>query len=725
MPLFSKEGDDTIYELEDNEEELAIAKSKGYVPMIEVTKDGQEYFAIPAEVAELKQAEEKGYKTSEQWDYLQKVKEESKVKFGAGEAFGLGAAEEGTLGLGKYAVAAGRSLLGGGPYGKELEALEYQAERAKEQQPLAYVGGRLAGGVGTGLVTGAIAPAATVAKTALKGAGVEAATGLITGTALSEEKDLGDKLLEGGVSGALLGGLTGGIGGALAKTPQAVEAAGELAGAGVQAARGTGKLLSSAQQALIESGRRTEGAGWITKQVDKLASLAENVKQNYSTLGETRALVKELREQMGEEVADIPDRQLLAYVSALPGPNPVKRWQASKIANATNGNVDEILQALETGPDAAAAARMFDKKATAEGIAVDMEGALNRLKPAMQKRYGELQEMAKQNFAKQGYDAQASLLEAMTKLSAKKSEEAGTIAKELQDIYAKFAGVPTTSLGELTEQGMSPTTRLLLEQRGGTRWSDLTPGEQFDILKKAREDIDGYFKQKGVYGKSSKDMTANQSIMKDVRDRINELIKTSDEMVENDATYKPFKDLEKILLQGAIKNEATGEITIVPEKMLALFKDTQGGGLLRKQIELAGLYAERLPAQESVEIKSVLDSINVALDAATQAKQLESVYKTSAKLTKSQVKGLEAFFGEGQLPIVGVVSPEDKVKSYARLVEFSKRFLQKDSFDQLSTKEKMALLELEALTRKKGMIGKDALLEATWQKIAKKKKLGV
>lgn len=719
MALFSKDGKEFV-ELPDSAEDFDKMKEAGYQPYMAFTSDGEEYVALPAEVSNWKKMQEAGYKTADEWDYMQGAGK-PKVQPGAGEAFLGAAAEELSLGAGKYAAAALETLKGGSSFGKELEVQKYLQKRREEEQPLASFAGTLAGGIGTGIATAgasglvkAAAPATTLVGRMAMGAAGEGIPEAVKGVLQSEEQDLGGKLLEGGVKG-VIGGLTGGFGGALTKTPEAIGAVGEVAGVGVQAAKGTGKLLSSAQQALVESGRRTEGSGWITKQVDKIGSLVENIKQNYSTLGETRALVKELRQQMGEEVADIADKDLLAYVSALPGPNPVKVWQANKIANATNGDPKEILQALELGPDAVSNARLFDAKQSAAGIAEEMQGAVNRLRPAMQARYGQLQELARQNFAKQPPIAQQSILEGIQSIAGLKSKDAEGAMGVLQDAYAKLSGMPTGRIRVTADMA---------------RWSELSPQEQFDALKSVRRNLDAYLFQGGIIDRSGKQLTTklsdSQQAVKQARKEVDNLLKSADEMVENDKAYSAFKGIEQLILDKAsIYNKDTDEFILVPERLRALFKDTTTGGELRLRMQIAENMMERLPAAESMEIKSVLDSVNQALKASKQADDLEAVYNTSAKLTKSQVKGLEAFFGAGQLPITGVVSPEDKVKSYARLVEFSKRFLQKDSFDQLSPKEKMALLELEAIARKKGMIGKDALLDATWQKIAQKKKLGV
>ena len=92
MAIVSKNGTD-FYDIPDDEENLAIAKQKGYSNYLQVTKNGTDYFAIPAEVSELNTARSKGYMPDTEWAATSKMKDERQTQFTTGEAAAQGVAE--------------------------------------------------------------------------------------------------------------------------------------------------------------------------------------------------------------------------------------------------------------------------------------------------------------------------------------------------------------------------------------------------------------------------------------------------------------------------------------------------------------------------------------------------------------------------------------------------------------------------------------------------------
>jgi hypothetical protein len=239
-------------------------------------------------------------------------------------------------------------------------------------------------------------------------------------------------------------------------------------------------------------------------------------------------------------------------------------------------------------------------------------------------------------------------------------------------------------------------------------WASLSPQQQFDILKSARENVDAALIKRGVFDPTGKRIVSKvsdaDSTLLNVRGEINTLLKTSEDMIDNDTTYAAFKGIDNLISSVSVRNPETKEFVIVPERLRDLFKDTKSGGELRLRLDLADQVADKLPAEEAKLVKDALASIKQSLEVAKQQKDLQTIYKNAAKFKKSEVRGLEAFFGEGQLPVIGVTDPKQMTQVYSRLTEFAKKYLNSDSFDKLSAKEKQALLMLEAQVRQKKMI---------------------
>ena len=705
MALFSKDGKEFV-ELPDSAEDLDKMKQAGYEPYLSFTSNGEEYIALPAEVSNLKKMQEAGYKTAQEWTDLQRVKEESKVKFGAGEAFGLGAAEEGTLGLGKYAVAAGRSLTGG-PFGKDLEAIEYQTQAAKEQAPLAYTGGRIAGGVGTGLVTGAIAPAATLGRTALKGAGVEAVTGLVTGTALSEEKDLGSKLLEGGAS-AVLSAAGGAVGGALSQPKKLMEAAKPTVET-VKAAPGVAK---SAFSAGIQEARENAWLGLIPGVGRPLAAGAflkgaiSDVISNNKANKQFSQFVDTLRNELGEDAAKIDDMTLFNTYLAQAGDNPAKEFLSNLIVKDRNLTPDDALKVKEylvTAPELSKAARSWNIAEKSDEVATTLSDIRKEAQKFATDYYDVAKQAAREKFTSQPTDTQKELADSLKNFFARK-EITGSGKEAVEAAFHELHG-------DLTRVKLGPKGQLLntIEQADWTGgklkklslsspqvqglaeevWQRTSPAEQFDrytaarvILKNELPSLDKTSKDYQPFAKWSQTDKEIDKLIKG----INQKIKSADEIAEADIRYGTWSEIGKEL-KSIFGNDFS------PRKVMSLMGDSNTASLLGKNLQKLEnrIVTSGLPEEQATPI---LDTINVLKEfkqgLINQTEMSKTLYGLKA-LDEATLKRLNQLAGKGAVSKELIQSPL-KYSQYQQEIEKLAQGTFNKGFNELTKRQQFNVI---------------------------------
>lgn len=716
MPLFSKEGDDAIYELEDTEEEINLAASKGYKPLIEVTKDGSEYFAIPAEVDELKLAKEKGYLPSTEWENLKKIEAESKVKFTPGQSFVLGAAEQATFGLGDEALARIRSLApSGNSYESELKAIRYQQEQAEKQNPISSFAGTAVGAIGMGALTGGTA---AIAKTPAQAVGIgmlsQGVAGALQGYGESEKETLAGQAADATTAGAI-SALFGGLGaGSVRGAPAAAAAIGKGAQAvkkatetGVEATKksvgGISTLatspvqtMGSARQALIESGRRMEGSGFFAKKLDQLISLKDNFLTNTAAAQDVREAANLLRKELGDDVARLSDKELISYAMMLEGPNPAKRLAAISIAKKTNGDVDEILQAIDFSPDAVAEARLFDLATDANTLAKEFTEVASNLKEEVQKRYGEALEVAKAQFPKQG----AGLLSAV--------QDTVSVLKQ-----PEFLSAPTS-----TRKTVRAIDSVLKGREGKESWDLVSASTQFERLKTSREMLQQEIKRLRKRG-----LNREAGVLNGLKTQIDAPIKSMEDMALNDKSYAAFKAVEDSLIKPLSIKDAEGRQVLDPSKVAKLLEEKGKGAQLSSVIDSVRQRTLQLPQEQAKPLLDTLDQIANIKKILENSKAIEAMKKNKLNLAKSETQGLGISLGKDSIASLAITDPEQALLAQANVVKYAKKFLNKQSFKELTPKERLMLIEMEGLIRNKKLQGRE---DDAWDIIQKKyKKKGV
>lgn len=297
MPIVSKNGQD-FYSIEDDENEMKIAESKGYKPYIEVTKNGQDVFKIEATSDEINTAMSKGYLEKTAFERVQSGKKQpsavASAAQGAADAMTWGFGDE-LIGAGTAAIEKGKGLISGKDvdfgeqYTKNRDIIRAQQERLQQANPKSYLGGQIAG---------AVASPAIAAKgaSALGRIGGAAAEGAIQGLGESEDlKSAIDDMVQSGASAATIVTALEGLG---------------LTGKALKAAKkfipGTSETLPSVNKATAKLSSMTTGGKSTAEDIGELLGNVD-VRRSSKGIGSTKDITEQLQDTFGRSDKEIGD----------------------------------------------------------------------------------------------------------------------------------------------------------------------------------------------------------------------------------------------------------------------------------------------------------------------------------------------------------------------------------------------------------------------------------
>lgn len=679
MALFSKDGTEFIELPEDySEDDLVKMKAAGYSPYQAFTNNGEEYIALPAEINNVKKMQEAGYETASQWQNIQRVKKESKVKPGAGESFVMGALDELSLGAGKYARAGVEALTGGSSFGQELEVQEYLQKRREEEQPLATGLGKLTGAIGTGIATGgasgivrAAAPATSLAGRIGMGAAGEALPEAIKGVLESKEKDIGSRLLEGGVRGAI-GVATGGLGGALTKPAEAAAKVAEIARPATEAAAALTRQLTYAGK----EGAKTSPAFWIFPPAYKAVVVAKTLKGLKETRDDYKVykgIVNGFRDELGDVAKKFDDDTIFSLAISQEGVNPAKEYFANLIAKTQEkANPDDILKYLVDNPELSAQARRVNVVSQGKQLTEDFSKAYNDLYTSVKQNYDEALKRAKPQFEKQGTEVQEAMADLFGQL--KQSKASSKYTDELQRAYHSLTGFKTADLaGDIS----SPETQRVAKEL----WESLPADEQFDRLTEARSYLEDIYKGKGALSTDDRKIYGIKKLVSDTQ-------KKASAKAEADVNYKGFFDLKNRLDDLGLTPD-----DLTQSRVRQMIKGTEKGteltnelSALKEEIMIGGLK----PEQQQL-IVDQIDHILKAQDFLGKEKELVSAIKSLRGLTKEDMSRIAATAGSKST----LAKLSGDVSGYGKLVGQLEELAQskhQKSYNELSKLEQLRLL---------------------------------
>jgi hypothetical protein len=227
----------------------------------------------------------------------------------------------------------------------------------------------------------------------------------------------------------------------------------------------------------------------------------------------------------GKSIDKFSDDEAILAALMDKGDNATKRWVAQKAATLQPGQIDQdhYAKILGMGPEARTAAREFDPRDAAKGLKGSVEEVQDLFKSARDQRYGHLQEQARQGFTTEQGEPVLAELEGAIKDARKLNSIPGSVRGVLDDVHGMVHDGTGTKL-----QGLTPGD-----------WAKVPPAEQFNRLQQARQLLDQQVKWTGKEGH-----TQAQSVLRGLRESIDDALKTSPEKWEADNLYRNSKDIE-------------------------------------------------------------------------------------------------------------------------------------------------------------------------------------
>ena len=510
------------------------------------------------------------------------------VARGTVQGLSMGFADEGT----GAAEAAYKGLFGDDKladfvanYKKYRDESRKDYDAAEKANPNSYLGGNIAGGVASAFIPGLGALNAAKGAKLWATIGKGALQGGIAGAGYSEAGTLGGDVTNAAI-GAGLGGAFGGAGYGVAK---GIGAGAKKVGDAMSANRGIGEKAATLGKALTSGAAKgaKEGAEGLPTGLDWAGSAHGAVKGAISEVKATASGLKEFGEvakaareviaSSGDDAAEAilkaSDDDVVAAALMADGDNPVKAYFVQKSAMLSPGahSSDDYAKVMSLPSEARQSARTFNPRDAAKEITPEVDAVEGLFKKARSERFNQLQDAARQQFDPKAVNAVV-----------------GSIGDALEDT-TKLKSIPSSVTSTLED-----VQQMILEGNG-TRLQKLQPGaiegasvgEQFNRLQKARELLDSKIKWSSTNGEGQA-----ESLLRGVRDSIDDALKTSAEKVEADALWSASKRLEGEFFD-ATKFGKAGARDIDESKIAKLLGKTDTGVRFSETLQKMKAFAER------------------------------------------------------------------------------------------------------------------------------------
>lgn len=492
MPLVSKNGTD-FFEIEDDENEMRIAESKGYKPYMEVTKNGKDVFKIEANADEINTAMNKGYLEKKAFERSKKSSNIPKWQSSM-----QGAADVMSWDLNDEIIGAAsgvKNVLQGEDFGKgykqSRDLIREQKKRLEEANPEYYLGGQLAG---------AVASPSFAAKGAsmLGRIGKGAAEGALQAFGGSEDpqKLIQDMASGGATSAAIISALEG-----LGYTGKALKAAKKLIPGTEGANPAVNKLVSKMASAVPSTSASAEDINEILSNTNLRRNLAKQGSMK-DLAGAIEGSVKKSKEGIGSIYGEAKKGFLAQdpgdFVPVINDLNDALKSGEklssvlSKEAKDAIDTVDSIVfKGINFGE---MGAESFGKNVTADTVKERLIKARRNIDDLLFK--GKTQKI---NLTPEDYEYTRGLRKKLNdSIEALPGAEDFRKADEL---YSKFSGAKDEFLGPITTKGKIDRTKLsnLLRNQG----------ERGSVFEESAKDFKDFIaktaKEYGISSKASDD----------------------------------------------------------------------------------------------------------------------------------------------------------------------------------------------------------------------------
>lgn len=628
---------------------------------------------------------------------------------GAAQGVSLGMADEVTGGWEALLESAKKGSLDGigDNYKRFRDESRQEYKFAESDNPGIYLGGELAGGVATAFVPGLnVAKGASLAKTL----GTAGALGAGAGFGSSEADNAADLALD-SAKGAGLGLAGGAIGHAAIKGASSVPALLRGAKSGAKEATKDAMIslpfvgttpqaimgsLKGGVKEVIDSSAAKKEVGDVVRLARQAIGVAKpEEKKSLSLLAKA---MKPLRAGEAGSVGELSDDETILAALLSDGDNPVKNWVAQKSAslNPGAGSADDYLKMLNIPSEARATARTFDPKAAAKDLAPEVDVVEDLFTESRSKRFNDLQDVARSKF------------------------DSSVVPGVLEEVKSAFRDAEKLKSIPASIKNMIEDVYGIVHNGNGTKLQKLTPGvydsvpaaEQFNRLQKARELIDGKIK----WASEQKEGQA-ESLLRGVRDSIDDALKTSPEKIEGDALWRESSDLQKKFFDTT-KFGQKGNREIDAEKISTLLGNNPTSRRFSETLQGMKDYAKRPDLDEKFREKmlSTIDRIEKSIGVADQQRALSS-FRYKQGPSSPAIERLQSSMGKKSLVNDAVNAPAGFLNSADEFMKIVKQRLG-TSYQELPESQKVQVIKAWTWMKSNPGASMDQT-EKVWKKLIK------
>ncbi len=701
MARFTKNGTD-IFEIDDSEDSLVAARTKGYRPLITVTKDGKSTFDLDADDTDSVQAAfKKGYSEVEAYKNLGQSRAESQKNIGKLESFGQGVASAGSFGFDDELSA----LVAPGKYDDNIETMRSMKANREAANPMTNLAGNLVGGVAVpGL--GAAKATSTIGRIGV-GAGVGASQGGIQGLGDSEAESLGGYAKD-VAQGALLGGTLGAVTGGLIRPKQAVS---EVVDAGSRAVDSAKGPLSSMGAAFKQGAREA-------KEVPILGDLPIVGSAPAQFIGGTKAALAEGMEyrRASKELNELKaqpwpgssggnsDESIVSRLLSGGEQNPTTGYVANQ-ASAFGINADDYKKLLDMSPERAKKVIDFDKRAAADDAAPLFQNLQDTFSSVRTQRLGELKKQARAEFKGDPVDVLTSIRKGVFQAEQLKTTQAASgILEDAFEIIRNGKGAEVFGF----EPGVI----------SGSNQSTL-----FDRLQATRQHLDDNIDWTAIK-KGTRSPTPVEKTLMRARDEIDKSLKGGSEAkLESDNLFKASKGLEDRFFKIVSDKDGRHEVSLSK-----IFGDNDKVVKAKTFLKEVEEFAARpdLPDSMRESTSALANNLREAMQTADDKRLYEGFSRATRGPSGPSVERMSNVLGgRDNLATSAITSPASFLDLKAQAGEIAQSMF-KTNFSDLNPYQKDALVDYLTWVKSQAVAQKPVtpqLGAAKWDEILTKRGL--
>ena len=397
--------------------------------------------------------------------------------------------------------------------------------------------------------------------------------------------------------------------------------------------------------------------------------------------------VKTLREDLGESAKNLNDSTIFNSYLIQPGDNAAKKFLADMIGKERNLKPDEITKLHKyfvEAPELSKASRRWDLAEHADEVATELKGVAKTAQEEASRYYGEAEKAFKPNFAKQDTGIQDEIANTLQLLD--KKDFSGNAREAIETAFHELHD-DTTRIGKLDLRTSG------VQNQAEKYWEALSPEEQYDKYKLAREALDvvipvQYGEKAVPYKKWDRGQKEAKKLYDSITTRMNEV----EGRVEANAPYAAWKRIQDLM-----ENKDLFGKDYSASKIRSMLGDSQKGTTIQFNLKkLEDKLAEaNLPESQVRPLLDTIEKLKGFKDAMVGQNDLAKTIRELKGLDEATLRRLDRVVGKGSLASEVIRTPGQYTAAQSGLQQEFEQLAQtlfQKSYSELNNKQQLKVV---------------------------------